>query len=157
VLSIRPAISDDAAILNTLTNEFAEFEHLETRNSTAALLRDGFGPQPKFRALIAEWDTQAAGYAIFFDYYSSFRGAGLFLEDLYVRHPFRGKNIGTALFARVAAIATEATGFGVVFNVLDWNHAALDFYKKIGASFWNDWKVLCLEGTALEALAKQAP
>lgn len=157
MLSIRTAVSDDAALLNTLIHEFAEFEHLEARISTQALLKDGFGPQPKFRAFIAEWDTHAAGYAIFFDYYSSFRGAGLFLEDLYVRPEFRGKNIGTALFARVAAAARETSGFSVVFNVLDWNRPALDFYKKIGASFWNDWKVLCLERAALEALAQQAP
>jgi len=126
VLLIRPAISDDATLLNTLIHEFAEFEHLEARISTETLLSDGFGPPPKFRALIAEWDRHPAAYAIFFDYYSSFRGAGLFLEDLYV------------------------------FNVFGWNGPALDFYKKIGASFWNDWKVLCLEGPSLKALAEQA-
>ena len=156
MLSIRPATSDDASLLNTLIHEFAEFEHLEAPISTGTLRRDGFGLQPKFRALIAEWDTHPAGYAIFFDCYSSFRGAGLFLEDLYVRPQFRGKDIGTALLARVAAIALEANRLGVIFNVLEWNRPALDFYRKIGASFWNDWKVLCLERAALQTLAKQA-
>jgi len=156
VLSIRSATSNDAALLRTLIHEFAEFEQLRAHITAEALLRDGFGSQPKFRALIAEWDAQSTGYALFFDYYSSFRGPGIFLEDLYVRPQFRGKNIGKALFAHVAAVAREAGGFGVVFNVLDWNRPALEFYKKIGASFWNDWKVLCLEATALQSLAQEA-
>ena len=89
-----------------LIHEFAEFEHLPVAVTEADLLRDGFGEQPKFRVLIAEWDGQPAGYALFFDYYSTFEGrAGFFLEDIYVRDQFRGKGIGKALLARVAAIA----------------------------------------------------
>ena len=68
-------------------------------------MRDGFGPNPKFRALIAEWDGQPAGYAVFFGYYSTWVGPGLYLEDLFVREPFRGKGIGKALLAAVARIA----------------------------------------------------
>ena len=70
------------------------------------LVRDGFGPQPKFRALIAEWEGQAAGYALFFGFYSTWEGCpALFLEDLFVREPFRGKGIGKALLGKVAGIA----------------------------------------------------
>ncbi len=64
--------------------------------------------RPKFRVVMAEWDGQPAGYALFFDYYSSFEGRpGLFLEDIYVRGEYRGKGIGKALLARVASVARE--------------------------------------------------
>jgi GNAT superfamily N-acetyltransferase len=157
MLSIRPAVRDDAPLLKTLIHEFAKFERDHAQITEEDLLRYGFASQPKFRALIAEWDAQPAGHALFFDYYSSFRGPAIFLEDLYVRPQFRGKSVGRALFARVAAIAREGHCFGVVFNVLDWNQPAIDFYKKLNATFWDDWKVLCLEGDALQAIAKEAP
>ena len=155
VLSIRPALPGDTALLKTLIHEFAQFEHDQARITEEELLRDGFGSQPKFRALIAEWDAQPAGYAVFFDCYSTFRGPGLFLEDIYIRPKYRGKSIGKALLARIATIACEAGCFGVVFNVMNWNRPAIDFYKKLGASFWDEWKVLCLEEPALRALAQE--
>ena len=155
MLSIRPAVASDAALLKTLIHEFAEFEHLSASITEEDLLRDGFGTRPKFRVLIAEWDSQPAGYALFFDYYSSFRGPGLFLEDIYVRSQFRGKNIGRALFARIASMARKDDCFGVMFNVLDWNQPAIDFYKKLNATFCDEWKVVCLEGSALQTLAKE--
>jgi GNAT superfamily N-acetyltransferase len=156
MLSIRPAIPNDAALLKSLVHEFAEFEHDRAAITEETLLRDGFGPHPKFRALIAEWNSEPVGYALFFDYYSSFRGPGLFLEDIYVRSPFRGKSIGRALFAQIASMACKEDGFGVMFNVLDWNQPAIDFYKKLNATFCDEWKVVCLEGAALQSLAKEA-
>jgi GNAT superfamily N-acetyltransferase len=156
MLSIRPAIPNDAPLLKSLIHEFAEFERLDAVITEQDLLRDGFGPQPKFRVLLAEWHAQPAGYALFFDHYSSFHGPTLFLEDLYVRSQFRGKNIGRALLARVAAIARQGNCFAVVFNVLDWNHPAIKFYQTLHTTFWDDWKTLCLEGTALQAVAKEA-
>ena len=91
MLSIRPATARDVPVLKTLIHEFAEFEHLPVSVSEASLLRDGFGERPKFRVLMAEWDGQPAGYAFFFDYYSTFEGrAGIFLEDIYVRDQYRG-------------------------------------------------------------------
>jgi GNAT superfamily N-acetyltransferase len=156
MLSIRSAIASDTPLLKTLIHEFAEFERFDAGITEQDLSRDGFGTQPKFRALLAEWDAQPAGYALFFDYYSSFRGPGIFLEDLYVRPPFRGKSIGRSLLARIAATAWHGNCFGVVFNVLDWNQPAIQFYRTLQVTFWDDWKTLCLEGTALEAMAKEA-
>jgi hypothetical protein len=89
---IRPATVHDVPLLRTLIRELAEFEHelelcvLEEAN----LLQDGFGANPCFRALIADWDGQTAGYALFFGSYSTWAGRRLFLEDLFVREPFRG-------------------------------------------------------------------
>ena len=77
MLSIRPATVDDAALLAAMIREFAEFEHLEHEVSTTEedLVRDGFGPQPKFRSVIAEWDGEPVGYAIFFEFYLFVSGA----------------------------------------------------------------------------------
>ena len=104
---------------------------------------------------MAEWDGKPAGYAFFFDYYSTFEGrAGIFLEDIYVRERFRGKKIGSALLARVAAIAKQEKCFGVRWQVLDWNTPAIDFYRGLGAKMLSDWETFRLAGDALERLAR---
>ena len=154
MLSIRPATASDVPVLNTMIHEFAEFERLPIAATEDSLLRDGFGSTPKFRVLLAEWDGLAAGYALFFDYYSTFEGrAGLFLEDIYVRNQYRGKGIGQELLARVAAAAIEQNCFGVRWQVLDWNTPAIEFYKKLDARFLDDWKTISLDGEALVRVA----
>jgi GNAT superfamily N-acetyltransferase len=157
MLAIRPANINDVPVLNTLIHEFAEFEHLPVAVTEAKLLRDGFCERPKFRVLVAEWDGQLAGYAFFFDYYSTFDGrAGLFLEDLYVRDQYRGKGIGKTLLAHVAVVAREEHRFGVRWQVLDWNTSAIEFYRKMGATFLDEWKTVSLQGDALEHVAGSA-
>jgi GNAT superfamily N-acetyltransferase len=155
MLSIRSGIVSDVALLRTLIQEFATFERLPVAITEEQLRQDGFGAQPKFRILIAECDGQVAGYALFFDCYSSFQGRGIFLEDLFVRPSLRGKNVGRALLAHVARMAEEVNGFGLMFNVLDWNQKAIEFYQKIGATFLDDWKTVCLKNRALHDLASQ--
>jgi GNAT superfamily N-acetyltransferase len=159
MLSIRPATAADAALLTKMILEFATFEHLEQEMSTTAedLVRDGFGPSPKFRAVIAEWNGEPAGYAMFFGFYSSFQGrAGLFLDDIFVRPNFRKHGIGTALIKHVAGIAWREKYFCMRWEVLDWNKPAIDFYKNLGATFLEEWKPAILIGDALEAAAKGA-
>lgn len=156
MLLIRPALAGDVPALNILIHELAEFERLPPVVTEADLLRDGFGDSPKFRALVAEWDRKPAGYALFFDYYSTFEGrAGLFLEDIYVRDQYRGKGIGKALLARVASVAREENCFGIRWHVLDWNTPAIEFYKSLGATFLDEWKTVSLDGDALARVAQQ--
>lgn len=159
MLNIRPATKDDAYLLKTLIHELAEFEHLEheTIVTEEDILRDGFGPHPKFRALIAEWDGQPAGYALFFEFYSTFQGRpGLFLEDIFVRPALRGKGIGTDLLARVANIAWQEGYFCLRWEVLDWNKPAIEFYQKLGAEFLDEWRAVCLIGEAMQAVGQKA-
>jgi GNAT superfamily N-acetyltransferase len=156
MLSIRSATPDDVPLLMTFVQEFAAYERVSTVISAEQLRQDGFGARPKFRVLIAEIDGLPAGYALFFDCYSSLRGSGIFLEDLFVPQQFRGKGVGRALLARVARITKDANGFGIMFNVLDWNTGAIRFYRRIGATFLDDWKTVCLEQKALHALASDA-
>ena len=159
MLSIRPATINDAALLATLILELAEYEHLaqEAAVNAESIARDGFGPHPKFRAVIAELDGKAAGYAVFFEFYSTFQGrAGLFLDDIFVRPQFRKQGIGQALLAHVARIAWEEGYFCMRWEVLDWNTPAIEFYKRLGAVFLDDWKAVMLIGDALESVAESA-
>ena len=159
MLSIRATTVNDVGLLKALIYELAEYERERqfVMITEADLVRDGFGPAPKFRALIAEWDGQAAGYALFFGFYSTWEGRpGLFLEDLFVREAFRGKGVGRALLAKVAGIATHENCYGVRWEVLDWNQTAIDFYKRLGASFLDQWKSVLLTGEALDIAGKMS-
>jgi GNAT superfamily N-acetyltransferase len=158
MLTIRPATIDDAALIRTLIWELADYEKEpdEVRVTADDLARDGFGANPRFRALIADWDGKAAGFALFFGYYSTWRGAGLYLEDLFVRPAFRGQGIGTALLARVANIARQENCILLRWAVLHWNQQAIDVYKAIGGHFLDDWRSVLLEGDALQRLADKA-
>jgi GNAT superfamily N-acetyltransferase len=158
MLLIRPAIVDDVALLRTMIRELAEFERELDRCviEEADLVRDGFGVDPKFRALMAEWDGHPAGYALFFGYYSTWAGRGLFLEDLFVREQFRGRGIGKALLASVARIAVQENCYGVHWEVLDWNEQAIEFYQSLGAGFRDQWRPVTLKSSALRRLAEKA-
>lgn len=150
---VRDAKRADVRLLRQLIDEMARHERMTVSITEDRLAMDGFGPNPKFRALLAEVDRQVAGYAVFFDCYSSFRGKGAFLEDLFVRDEFRGNRVGTALLSRVAEIASELGCFGITLNVLNWNESALRFFEGVGASVLRERETLCLTGIALQEVA----
>jgi GNAT superfamily N-acetyltransferase len=156
MLRIRNASVEDVRLLRTMILEFAEFERLREHVTVTEerLARDGFGSNPRFHALIVEWDGKPAGYAIYYFFYSSFEGPGVFLEDVYVRDEFRGKGIGKAMMAEVAAIALREGFWGVRWEVLDWNQPAIEFYQRLGATFLDDWKAVRIEGDALKQMAE---
>jgi GNAT superfamily N-acetyltransferase len=158
MLSIRAATVEDVTLLKMLIRELAEYEHeLDKVSITEAdLVRDGFGPQAQFRALIAEWNGETAGYALFFDFYSTWQGRQLFLEDLFVRPEFRGRKIGKRLLAAVGRIAERDGCHGMRWEVLDWNHSAVEFYKSLGADFLDDWRLILLKEEDLRRLAESA-
>jgi GNAT superfamily N-acetyltransferase len=158
MLTIRAATITDAPLLTSLIHELAEFERLghETAITEQDVLRDGFGKRPRFRALIAEWEKRVAGYALFFEFYSSFQGRpGLFLEDIFVRPEFRQHGIGTRLLAAVAQIAWEEEYFCLRWEVLDWNKPAIQFYEKLGAEFLDEWRAVMLIGDAMQSVAQK--
>lgn len=154
MLSIRAAMIADVPLLRKLIQELAEYE----REPQAVLLsedelrRDGFGPAPKFRAILAEQDGQPAGYAVFFTQYSTWTGAGLFLEDLFVRPTFRGHSIGKALLGKVAEIARKEGHRTIKLDVLDWNEPAIRFYKSLGGEYLPQWRNVILGADALARL-----
>ena len=158
-ISVRAAVPGDLPLILQLIRELAEYEReLELVTiSEADLLRDGFGAHPKFRALIAEWDDQSAGYALFFGFYSTWEGRpGLFLEDLFVRSRFRGRGIGKALLASVARIAQQENCYAMRWEVLDWNQPAIELYQSMGGKFLDRWRSVLLKDEALRRLAEKA-
>jgi GNAT superfamily N-acetyltransferase len=158
MLRIRTATVEDVPALMQMITEFASFEKLSDRLTVteASMLRDGFGPSPRFHTLLPEWNGELAGYVIYFPFYSSFQGPCVFLEDIYVRERFRGKGIGKLLMQEVAAIAVREGYWGVRWEVLDWNQWAIDFYKKLDAEFLDDVREVLLEKDALRKLAGNA-
>jgi len=158
MLTIRAATIADAALLRRLIWELADYEKApdQVRTTEADIARDGFGANPQFRAVIAEWQGQPAGYALFFSFYSTWRGAGLFLEDLFVRPDFRGRGVGKALLASVASVAEQENGAFIRWEVLNWNQAAIALYKALGADFFDDWRTVLLAGDGLRKLAEKA-
>lgn len=157
MLKIRPASRDDVPQLLELIRGLATYEKKRHKAVVTEddLLRDGFGAQPKFRALIAEWEGKPAGYASFFYFYSTFQGrAALFLEDLFVPEEFRGKGIGKALLVAVCKLAIDEGCFALRWEVLDWNAPAIEFYEKLGATFLNERKVVTFDGDALRRVAQ---
>jgi GNAT superfamily N-acetyltransferase len=158
MLYIRPATVHDAALLWSMIHELAEYER-ELDQVTIReedLVRDGFGENPRFRALIAEWGGQTAGYALFWGYYSTWSGRGMFLEDLFVREAFRRRGIGKALLAAVARVAVDEDCYGIHWEVLDWNEKAIDLYTALGAVFRDQWRPVLLTDEALRRLAEKA-
>jgi GNAT superfamily N-acetyltransferase len=158
MLSIRFATISDVALLRTLIRELAAYENEldQVLITEADLARDGFGPQPKFRALLAYWDQEPAGYALFFDFYSTWRGREMFLEDLFVRKALRGRRIGKSLLAAVARIAEREGCHGLRWEVLSWNHTAVKFYEALGAEFLDDWRPTLLKHDKLRQLGESA-
>jgi len=155
MLTIRDAISEDAALIRALIQELAEYdgEADHVRTTEADIARDGFGINAKFRTLIAEWGSEAAGFALSFPDYSTWRGSGIYLEDLFVRPGFRRRGIGTALLAKVAQNARDEGYAFVRWAVLDWNEPAL-LYASLGAGLLDNWRCVVLDGDRLEDLAK---
>jgi GNAT superfamily N-acetyltransferase len=155
MLTIRVATISDAGLIRKLIVELAEFdkEVHHVRTTKGDIERDGFGENPQFRTLIAEWQGKPSGFAVFFNYYSTWHGAGLYLEDLYVRPDFRGRGIGTTLLAHVARAAkVEDRGF-VRWAVLNWNQPAINMYTSLGANFYHEWRTVVLAGDDLHRLA----
>lgn len=155
MLLIRPATITDVPLLLKFIRELAEYERQPNAVviGEETLIKDGFGSKPKFRALIAEWGGQAIGYALFFGFYSSWKGSGLFLEDLFVRKAFRGRGIGRALLSEVARVARREGSIGIRWEVLDWNESAIKFYKSLGGEFLDDWRQVFLEAGSINQLA----
>jgi GNAT superfamily N-acetyltransferase len=156
-ISIRRAAKDDAPVILALLRELAVFEKLESvfRLNETLVHRDLLGEDPAARCDIAFADGEAAGVAVWYWLYGSFRAwRGLFVEDLYVRPQFRGRGVGGALFAHLARQAQDVGAGWMEWKVLDWNKPAIDFYHAIGARPVEDWLTYRLEGDAMKRLGR---
>ena len=178
MLKLRPAEARDAAEVLALIRELADYERLlDEVDATPEGLRAAlFGPAPRVFCDIAEWHGSAdgsadgaeaagdaggapavTGFALWFYNFSTFRGRhGIYLEDLFVRPAFRGRGIGRALLAGLAARCVREDLARLEWSVLDWNEPALDFYRSLGARAMEEWVPHRVTGEALTALAREA-
>jgi GNAT superfamily N-acetyltransferase len=155
-LRIASATERDLPLILSFIKKLAEYEKLSDMVvATEDLLRDAlFGPHPVAEVIIAYWNDEPVGFALFFHNFSTFLGRrGIYLEDLFVDPPHRGKGIGKSLLIHLAKIAKERNCGRFDWAVLDWNKPSIDFYKSLGAAPLDDWTLFRLTGDALDRLA----
>ena len=156
MIEVRYATAADVPVILRFIRELAEYEREPDAVLTteADLLRDGFGPMPRFRCLLADWQGEPAGFALFFTSYSTWRGHhGIRLEDLYVTPAARGVGMGRALLRRLARVAVEEGCPRLEWDVLGWNAPAIGFYERLGAQKLDEWHIMRVADDALKALA----
>jgi GNAT superfamily N-acetyltransferase len=153
---IRAATAADVDEILALVRELAEYEQApdEVTATSADLLRDGFGQNPRFYVLLACEGDEVAGFAFYFFAYSTWRAQPtLYLEDLFVRPAYRRRGLGVMLMRRLADEA-KRTGCGrFQWQVLDWNEPAVRFYESLGAKILREWWTVRFEGDAIARFA----
>jgi GNAT superfamily N-acetyltransferase len=155
-LNIRFAEEKDSALILDFIKSIAEFEKLSDKVvSTEDMIRKyGFGKRRYFDVIIADYNDNPAGFALFFHNYSTFVGKpGLYLEDLFVHEQYRGLGIGKALLIKCAKIAVERGCERFEWSVLDWNPAR-EFYEHLGAEPLSEWLVYRIQGEKLKNLSE---
>jgi len=141
----------------SLIRELAEYEKLlhEVEATEAMIAGALFCEHPRLFCDIAEWNGEAAGFAVWFVNFSTFSGRpGIYLEDLFVRPHLRGNGIGKALLSHLAKECLANNWSRLQWSVLDWNAPSIAFYKSLGAVMLDEWTVCKVAGPALTALAR---
>jgi GNAT superfamily N-acetyltransferase len=158
MINIRPATRADAATIANLVRELADYEKLlpEAKARPEDFLRELDSPNPVIHVLIAEWNGEPAGFALYFFNFSTFVGRpGLYLEDLFVRPAQRAHGIGRALLRELARVAEARQCGRMEWAVLDWNEPALKFYKSLDARQMKEWIIHRLTPVEIGKLASE--
>ena len=154
--TIRPATPADIPTILHFIHQLAIYEREPDAvlATEADLLRDGWGPTPRFTAVIADLDGAPAGFALYFTSYSTWRGHhGIRLEDLYVTPHLRRQGIGKALLAHLARVAVDQGCPRLEWDVLQWNASAIAVYEDAGARILTEWRIMRLSDAALQTLS----
>lgn len=160
MLKLRSATPEDAPLILQYIRDLAEYEKdPEAAVATEAdILHHAFSEHPLIHVVLAEWEDQPAGFALYFFNFSTWQGKpGLYLEDLFVRPAFRGFGIGKALLKHLARIAVDSGCTRYVWQVLDWNEPSIKFYEAMGARQLKNWITCRVDGEALSRMAEGAP
>lgn len=140
-IHIRPAIKEDCVRLLELVYELAVYEKApeEVTVTLDHFTDSGFGEKPVWWAFVAEVDDRVEGFALYYVRYSTWKGQRMYLEDILVTEKMRGQGLGKLLFDQLILEAEEKKFAGMVWQVLDWNQPAINFYKKYNARFDAGW------------------
>ncbi len=158
-LFIRQAQKEDVPLLLDFIKQLADYEKLShvVVADAESLRRTLFGEIAFAEVILADYQNQSVGFALFFHNYSTFLGKpGIYLEDLFVVPAMRGKGIGRELLKYLARLTKERNCGRLEWSVLDWNKPAIEFYKNMGAVPMEQWTVFRLTGKALERLSGSA-
>jgi ribosomal protein S18 acetylase RimI-like enzyme len=144
---IRPAKREDCPAMMELVRELAVFEKApeQVTVTLAHFEESGFGQQPVWWAFVSEVDGKIVGMALYYIRYSTWKGQRMYLEDIIVSESYRGKGLGTKLMDALIREAQEKKFSGMLWQVLDWNEPAIQFYKKYNAHFDGEWINVSLE------------
>ena len=139
--SIRRAVKEDCPRLLELVQELATYERApqEVTVTREHFIESGFGERPVWWAFVAEADKKIVGFALYYIRYSTWKGQAMYLEDILITKDMRGKGIGKSLFDRLIEEAKEKKFNRIIWQVLDWNEAAINFYKKYHAEIDGGW------------------
>lgn len=131
----------DIAPMMELIKELALYEKApdEVSVSLEEFAESGFGESPVWEAYVAELDERIVGMSLFYIRYSTWKGRKLYLEDIVVSEEYRGRGIGARLFEATVKLGKSRGYHGIVWQVLDWNEPAINFYKKYDAKFDPEW------------------
>lgn len=157
-LTLRFAEPTDCDVLFNLIQQLAEYEKLShaVSGNVQTLKEHLFGSRKYVEAILAEYQGQAVGFALFFHNYSTFlTKPGIYLEDLFVIPEFRRQGIGKSLLTKLAQIAVERNCGRLEWSVLDWNEPAKTFYRSMGATILDDWQICRVTEATLSQLASQ--
>lgn len=140
-MEIRKAVKSDCARIMELVTELAIYEKApnEVTVSLDHFIESGFGQNPVWWAFVAEVNGIIQGFALYYIRYSTWKGQRMYLEDILVTDEMRGKGIGKLLFDRLIIEAQEKKLNGIIWQVLEWNEPAINFYRKYNASFDAEW------------------
>lgn len=140
-IKIRRAVKEDCPRLLELVHELADYERAphEVTVTPEHFEQSGFGKNPVWWSFVAEIDEKIAGFALYYIRYSTWKGQAMYLEDILVTREMRGKGIGKILMERLIEEAKEKGWNRIIWQVLDWNEPAINFYKKFNASFDGEW------------------
>lgn len=151
-ITIRAATQGDVPLILAFVKELAAFERLsnEVEADEAMLAAALFSKNPRVFCEIAEHGGTPAGFSLWFYTFSSFCGRhGIWIEDIFVRENFRGKDIGTAMLHKIARRCVEEKLGRLEWSVLDWNENAVRFYCSAGTRLMSEWRICRLDGAAL--------
>jgi GNAT superfamily N-acetyltransferase len=155
-LTLRPAEPADVPAIFELIQALAAYEKLShaVTGNVEALAEHLFGSRPYIEAVLAESSGQTVGFALFFFNYSTFlTQPGIYLEDLFVLPEYRSRGVGKALLTYLAKVALDRNCGRLEWSVLDWNEPAIAFYRRMGASVLDDWRICRVTGQSLTQLA----